>query len=114
MPRNETSACLALRAACPIFVNASNAAVKDIGIEGEEQFCLSAPSFIGRIWMDSVRSLIHNEFSGRSEIFGHSSCVLTNLRTFKLRVCNYLRSFFVALLPASAGSRLLFLPLPNF
>ena len=71
---------IALRAASHIFVNASNAAMKDIGSEGEEQFCLFATSFIGFIWMDSVWSLIHNEYSDRR---GMS---VANLRTFKLQL----------------------------
>ena len=79
---------LALRAACHIFVTASNAVMKDIGSEGKDHFCLFASFFIGRIWMDSVRSLIDKEQSGRG---GMS---LTHLRTFKVRVCNYLSKLF--------------------
>lgn len=89
---------LALRATCQIFVKASNAAMKDIGTEGEEQFCLFASSFIGRIWMDSVRSIIDAEYSES----GSGRMSLDKLRLFKLRVCNYLRKLF----PGAANQRI--------
>ena len=86
---------LALRAACQIFVSASNPLIKDLCAESDEHFCLFASSFIGKIWMHSVRELIDKEQSVR----GSMSVLL--LRKFKLRVCNYLRK----LLPGAMNQK---------